>query len=166
MEQKKLAEYLAGDATVDEQGNVTVRSAGGEDILTPSTGLVNSRLHALHYHAPSGKYDFFEIGGAGGGIISVGADDTGSGWPYFSLASDNGLDWGVVGTLTGNDRIAIIGSKAYEFGSTPFVGTNPIFHAGANKMAAQADSTAVDVASLRADFNAFMAKARAAGLMA
>lgn len=36
---------------------------------------------------------------------------------------------------------------------------------GIKKMAAQADSTATDVAGLLADFNAYLAKARAAGLM-
>jgi hypothetical protein len=34
------------------------------------------------------------------------------------------------------------------------------------QLAAQADSTAVDVAGLRADFNALLAKLRAAGWMA
>lgn len=36
---------------------------------------------------------------------------------------------------------------------------------GVKKMAAQADSTATDVAGLLTDFNALLAKARAAGLM-
>ncbi|EAA4852291.1 hypothetical protein DPP06_13015 [Salmonella enterica subsp. enterica] len=36
---------------------------------------------------------------------------------------------------------------------------------GVKKMAAQADSTATDVAGVVADLNAFFAKARAAGLM-
>ena len=36
----------------------------------------------------------------------------------------------------------------------------------ANKAAAQVDSTAVDVATLKNDFNALLAKLRAAGLMA
>ena len=36
---------------------------------------------------------------------------------------------------------------------------------GVKKMAAQADSTAADVAGLLADFNALLAKARTAGLM-
>lgn len=36
---------------------------------------------------------------------------------------------------------------------------------GVKKMATQADSAATDVAGLLADFNAFLAKARAAGLM-
>ncbi|ECE0547095.1 hypothetical protein KU44_07965 [Salmonella enterica subsp. enterica] len=36
---------------------------------------------------------------------------------------------------------------------------------GVKKMAAQADSTATDVAVVVADLNAFFAKARAAGLM-
>lgn len=36
---------------------------------------------------------------------------------------------------------------------------------GVKKMAAQADSTATDVAGLLADFNALLAKARTAGLM-
>lgn len=36
---------------------------------------------------------------------------------------------------------------------------------GVKKMATQADSTATDVAGLLADFNAFLAKARTAGLM-
>ncbi|WP_426785868.1 head fiber protein (plasmid) [Rahnella variigena] len=36
---------------------------------------------------------------------------------------------------------------------------------GVKKMASQTDSTATDVAGLLADFNAFLAKARTAGLM-
>lgn len=36
---------------------------------------------------------------------------------------------------------------------------------GVKKMAAQADSTATDVAGLVSDFNALLAKARAAGLI-
>ncbi|EHM0714238.1 hypothetical protein JDT53_12605 [Escherichia coli] len=36
---------------------------------------------------------------------------------------------------------------------------------GVKKMAAQADSTATDVAGLVTDFNALLAKARAAGLI-
>lgn len=36
---------------------------------------------------------------------------------------------------------------------------------GVKKMATQADSTATDVAGLLADFNAFLAKARTAGMM-
>lgn len=36
---------------------------------------------------------------------------------------------------------------------------------GVKKMVAQADSTATDVAGLLADFNAFLAKARTAGMM-
>lgn len=36
---------------------------------------------------------------------------------------------------------------------------------GVKKMAAQADSTATDVAGLLTDFNALLAKARTAGLM-
>lgn len=164
--ERKLAQYLLGDATVDDLGNVTVHSAGGQQILTPDTGLVNSRLHALHYDAVSGKYNFFEVGGAGGGIISIGADDTGSGIPYFAFATDNGVTWGLFGSLTGNNRYGIAGSQAWEFTTTPFVGTNAIFHAGANKMTSQADSTAADVATLKADFNALLAKLRTAGLMA
>lgn len=36
---------------------------------------------------------------------------------------------------------------------------------GVKKMAAQADSTATDIAGMAADFNALLAKARTAGLM-
>lgn len=36
---------------------------------------------------------------------------------------------------------------------------------GVKKMASQTDSTATDVAGLLADFNAFLAKARTAGMM-
>ncbi len=76
---------------------------------------------------------------------------------YFNviLNAHNRVPFGVFGTVLG-----------WEFNATPYVGTNAIFHAGANKMAAQADSTAPDVATLKADFNALLAKARAAGLMA
>lgn len=71
------------------------------------------------------------------------------------LSVNNRIFCGTYGTVTG-----------FEFNQTPYVGLNAIFHAGANKAAAQADSTAATVADLKADLNSLMAKFRAAGLMA
>lgn len=105
-------------------------SAQGDLQTALGDRLVVSRLHALHLDSLSGKYNFLEVGGAGGGIVSMGADDTGTGWPYFSFAEDTGAEWALFGTLTANGRVAITGSKAWEFTSNPYVGTNAIYHAG------------------------------------
>jgi hypothetical protein len=129
--------YHAGNLTKTTLGlaNVDNTSDVSKPISTATQAalddrLVISRFHNVQFDATSGKYNFLEIGGAGGGIVSMGADDTGTGWPYFSFANATNTDWAVFGTLTTNGRVGINGSKAWEFASNPYVGTNAIYHAG------------------------------------
>jgi hypothetical protein len=72
-----------------------------------------------------------------------------------------------LGHTSVNGRKSIEADTAVEFTSgAPFVGNNVMFHAGANKAAHQANSSAATVAALVTDFNALLAKLQAAGLMA
>jgi hypothetical protein len=113
-------------------GSITGTLTAQSDLQT----ALDDKLSVSKFHnvqVDGGKYNFLEIGSTaagGGGIVAMGADDPTSGWPYFSFANAGGSDWGLFGSISANSRITITGSKAWEFTTTPYVGTNVIYHAG------------------------------------
>lgn len=137
------AQYWRGDKswqTLDKSAvglaNVDNTSDAAKPVSTATQAALDGKLSISAFHGAdfvSGKLTYFDIGdlGAGqGGLISFGVDDTATGYPYFILTHANGSDSAQFGYHTANDRWGITGSKAFEFDSAPYVGTNVIYHAG------------------------------------
>jgi hypothetical protein len=161
-----LAETVSGDATVDETGALTATKFGGSHLLAfdywggasqaaADYKLVSAKGGFLTQNPDTHAFFELEVNGSSGPAGTI-----------WAASDDNWTEWMGIGGVSASGRLKIEGSRAFEFPDQPYVATFKIFHEGTNTIAAQADSTAVDVATMRADHNALLAKLRAAGLMA
>lgn len=162
---KKLSEHMTGDATIADDGTLTIPALDaklGFIDNSPSWGAGGVALDpsvtsvTIGDTAERSSFSFFSglVPGYLSGFEFDLKDFVGGAFLGGALSAGGRAKIQNYGTVTG-----------WEFTSPPYVGVYPIWHAGVNKMPAQADTTAADLAALKVDHNALLAKLRAAGLM-
>jgi hypothetical protein len=156
---------MAVDATGYASGNVWNLRVAGLDVVA-GIGYVTGDIHRVE--TGPGSLRLFGRGTATYGVtwlkyLALGADTTAGRRIDAQTSSISATG------RANNEFIFNLGAAAVgDTGLYTVIsgGLQPVGIVGMTRIAAQADSTATDVAGLKADFNAFLAKARTANILA